>query len=92
MYLLMAHVFGAWGIAGIDPHEECAVMFIEQIDKEFGEGTAYVVKLPDREDHTPTADAAEHHANASRMHDLLKGLQEGDVDLDAAFKNMLNEN
>lgn len=84
MYLLMAYIGGSWGIAGVDPHEEHAVLFIEQIDKQFGEGTAFVVKLPDKshEDHTTE------FQKLADLAGMLKDIESGDFDFDTAFTEL----
>lgn len=87
MYALFAYIGGEWGFAGIDPHEECAVMFIEAIDSQFGDGTAQVFKLPNKSEHTPTGDAAEHHATMASMQDMLKALETNTVDIDTEFRS-----
>lgn len=92
MYALFAYIGGEWGIAGIDEHEECAVLFIDMTDKTFGEGTAFVAKLPDKSNHSPTADAAEHHATMASMQEMLKGLEDGNIDVDAALQNLNRRN
>lgn len=86
MYALFAHIGGEWGFAGIDPHEECAVLFIEAIDNQFGEGTAHVFKFPDKSDHSPTADAAEKHAAMASMQEMLKAVESGEIDINAEFQ------
>jgi len=88
MYALFAYIGGEWAFAGIDPHEECAVMFIEAIDRQFGEGTAQVFLFPDKSDHSPTADKAEAHASTENMKGLLAALEKGELDLDTALKNL----
>ena len=88
MYALFAYIGGEWGFAGIDPHEECAVMFINSIDGQFGDGTAQVFKFPDKDEHTPTSNAAENHANTANMKGLLAALEKGELDLDTAFRNL----
>ena len=88
MYALFAYIGGEWGFAGVDPHEECAVMFIDEIDGQFGEGTAQVFKFPDKSNHNPTADEAEKHANTENMKGLLSALESGELDLDTALRNL----
>lgn len=87
MYPLFAFIGGQWYFGGIEPHEEHAVMFIEEMDNTYGEGTAQVYKLPDKSDHSPTADAAEAHANFESFKNLADAIESGELDLDTAFKN-----
>lgn len=76
MYLLLAYVSGTWAMVGVDPHEECAVNFISTVDSQFGDGTAFVVKLPDKDSET---------SESSEMVKLLNNLENGELDLDAAL-------
>lgn len=79
MYLLMAYINGDWAIKGFDEHEECAVMFIDEIDKQFGEDTAFVVKMPDRS-----------HKDPGSVQDILHNFDK--LDLDEALQNFNNHN
>lgn len=88
MYALFAYIGGDWGFAGIDPHEGCAVMFIESIDRQYGDGTAQVFKFPDKSGHNPTADEAEAHANTENMKSLLTALESGELDFNEALENL----
>lgn len=92
MYALFAYIGGDWGFAGIDPHEECAVMFIDQIDGQYGEGTAQVFKFPDKSDHSPIADGAQHYATAETMKAMLAQLESGEMDLNDAFEQFNRHN
>lgn len=91
MYALFAYVGGEWGFVGFDPHEGCAVGFIENVDQIFGEGSAFVAKLPDKSEHTPIGDSAAKHLDFESMQQLLQSLEQGNLDLDQALKNF-NEN
>lgn len=46
MYALFVYLQGAWRHITNDSHEEHAAMFIDKVERELGEGHAYVVKLP----------------------------------------------
>lgn len=81
MYALFAYIGGVWGFAGVDPHETCAAFFIDNIDEAFGEGTAFVAKLPDKSDHSSTNDVQAHADLAG----LLTTLENGELDLNAEF-------
>lgn len=83
MYLLMAYIGGAWGIAGVEPHEECAVNFISAVDSTFGDGAAFVVRLPDKDD-----DTSDTHADLSV---LLGNLTSGTLDVDSEFAELLKK-
>jgi hypothetical protein len=86
MFVLMAHIGGVWGFAGVDPHEECAALFIDQMDTMFGEGTAFVAKLPHKDVTDGDGDLEAHGA----MNELLKNVQSGNLDLDTAFAEFNN--
>lgn len=92
MYALFAYIGGDWGFAGVDPHEECAVMFIEQIDRQYGDGTAQVFKFPDKSNHNPIADGAQNHANAESMKAMLTALESGEIDLNDALEQFNRHN
>jgi len=82
VYLLMAYIGGSWGIAGVEPHEECAVNFISAVDDTFGEGAAFVVRLPNKDDD----DSSDDHADLSK---LLSNLSSGSLDVDSELAELL---
>lgn len=82
MYLLMAYINGEWGIAGFEPHQECAVNFISAIDEQYGDGTAFVCLLPDKE-----AEEAQ-KAGHTELSKMLTTLEQGSFDFDAALANL----
>jgi hypothetical protein len=83
VFALFAYIDGQWGIAGIDPHEECAVMFIDQVDRRFGDGTAFVAKLPDKSDAVSTVELQD-------MQNVLEAVESGALDFDDVFAKLLN--
>lgn len=87
MYLLMAYIGGEWGMVGIEAHEEHAVEFISFIDNMFGEGTAFVCKLPDKSNHHNTDEIQKHVDLAA----FLAKLDNNEVDLDAELSKLTKE-
>jgi len=88
MYAFFAFIASEWQFVGMDPHEECAVMFIDTADRIFGDGTAQVFKLPNKEGHTPLGDQIEHQAGVQDMQSMIAALEKGEIDLDTALKNL----
>lgn len=46
-WALFAFVNGKWRFEGFQEHEEIVTEFEEQVEEENGEGTAFVVQLPE---------------------------------------------
>lgn len=94
MYIVLAHIKGkGWGIVAFEPHEDCVVRMISMIDSQFGDGTAWAGKLPDKgddNDQDEHAENAEHAGTAIDVLDMLKQLENGQVDLNAALAELNN--
>lgn len=85
MYVLLAYINGEWGIAGLEPHEECAVNFISAIDEEYGDGTAYVCFVPDKGGPTTSQKHTE-------LPDMLANIEQGSYDFDTALAELNRNN
>lgn len=84
VYVLFAHIGGEWGIVGFEAHQEHAVEFISFIDDMFGDGTAFVCKLPDK---AATEDAQKHVDLAA----FLAKLDRHEVDFDEELSKLTKE-
>lgn len=99
MYLLMGYLAGKWGIVDIDEHEDCAARFIEQFDEFFGEGAAYVVKLPDRDEEASILQArkllakwegnTEDESNADNFGEMLQKFTSDDEGFSRAMAELI---
>lgn len=90
MYVVMAHIIGkGWGVVAIEPHEECVVNMISYIDSQFGDGTAWAGKLPDKDTPEEIAETEQHSTDTQNdLLNVLKEMESGSMDLNAAFAEL----
>lgn len=89
MFVYMGPQWG-WNFVGIDPHEECAVMFIDAVDRQYGDGTAQVFKFPSKAD--PSDNSIFFNAGHADLSDMLMDVEQGKRDFDEALKELNEKN